>query len=519
MRAISSSSSLATATASNGRDPLVNSNHQTITPILLGLAAFASSRSAEAQTLVRPDFTLRASDPQPYDGFGYGLALDGANLLVGARGNDSTALNGGAVYAYSRVSGAWQQLQKLVFPSAQPGDGIGEALSAFGAVGVAGAPGRGSGGAAFILRFDGGAWFPLGEVTDPAAGDGAEFGSSVACSSDVIAIGAPGSGESVGASAGRVRIFRRSGQSWSVAELLTAPFPDPGDRFGFALAMSGGWLAVASTGDDDGGINAGAVFLYREVDGAFGLIGKVIPPASPSTAECGFGQSVCISGNIMLVGAPRADIAGIDAGAVYRYALTPKGAIESDALLPPAPALPCDFGFAVASFGQAAVVGAPGLVRDGQMTGGAFLFLNGSTSNGTLTMNAAATGLVGARVALSADSAIAAAPAMTAAAASFAGQLIALDRTRDCNQNGMPDAVEIGSGALLDGNQDGIPDACQCLADLSRDHLVSASDLALILGFWGTNGSGSFDADISNDGIVNAEDLSILLSAWGPCPN
>jgi hypothetical protein len=215
---------------------------------------------------------------------------------------------------------------------------------------------------------------------------------------------------------------------------------------------------------------------------------------------------VCISGNIMLVGAPRSDIAGIDAGAVYRYALTPKGAIESDALIPPAPALPCDFGFAVASFGQAAVVGAPGLVRDGQMTGGA-------------TMNVAATGLVGARVALSADSALAAAPAMSAAAASFAGQLIALDRTRDCNHNGMPDAVEIGNGSLSDGNLDGVPDACQCLADLSGDRLVSAGDLALILGFWGTNGTGSFDADINNDGIVNAEDLSIVLSAWGPCPN
>jgi hypothetical protein len=475
--------------------------------------------AAAAQTFVPPDLSIRAGDPQPFDGFGYGLAGEGANLLVGARGSDSTALNGGAIYAFSRVGASWQQVQKIVFPGAQQGDGIGEALAMAGAVGVAGAPRRGIGGSAFILRFDGGAWFPVTEVTDTSAGSGSEFGASVDCGADSVVIGAPSSSEGVGAFAGRVRVFRRDGVLWSSGEVLTAEFPDPGDRFGFAVAMDGGWLAVSAPGDDDGGVNAGAVWLYRESGGAFVLIEKLTPPGpSPANVECGFGQSICIDGSRLLVGAPRADLAGIDAGAVYRFNLGAKGASPVGVILPPGPAAACDFGFSVASLGQVAVIGAPGLTRDGQLSGGAFVCLDGATSDGVLTASTTGIGLVGARVALAGDSIIAAAPAMTVLTAGYAGQLIAIDRTRDCDQSGVPDGIEVAAGALIDGNQDGVPDACQCLPDLSGDGIVSGSDLALILGFWGTGGSATFDADITNDGIVNAEDLALVLGAWGPCP-
>jgi hypothetical protein len=41
----------------------------------------------------------------------------------------------------------------------------------------------------------------------------------------------------------------------------------------------------------------------------------------------------------------------------------------------------------------------------------------------------------------------------------------------------------------------------------------------LILGFWGTDGSGVIDADLDDDGIVSASDLALVLGNWGPCPN
>lgn len=50
------------------------------------------------------------------------------------------------------------------------------------------------------------------------------------------------------------------------------------------------------------------------------------------------------------------------------------------------------------------------------------------------------------------------------------------------------------------------------LADFNRDGLVDATDLAALLGAWGTNNP---IFDINQDGLVDATDLSMLLVAWG----
>ena len=49
-------------------------------------------------------------------------------------------------------------------------------------------------------------------------------------------------------------------------------------------------------------------------------------------------------------------------------------------------------------------------------------------------------------------------------------------------------------------------------ADFNRDGLVDATDLAALLGAWGTNNP---NFDINQDGLVDATDLSMLLVAWG----
>ncbi|MDZ4754882.1 MAG: hypothetical protein SGJ11_10355 [Phycisphaerae bacterium] len=46
--------------------------------------------------------------------------------------------------------------------------------------------------------------------------------------------------------------------------------------------------------------------------------------------------------------------------------------------------------------------------------------------------------------------------------------------------------------------------------DLNGDGIVGASDLAILLGAWGTSGPG----DLNGDGTVGAADLTILLGAW-----
>lgn len=99
----------------------------------------------------------------------------------------------------------------------------------------------------------------------------------------------------------------------------------------------------------------------------------------------------------------------------------------------------------------------------------------------------------------------------------------------DCNDNGVPDAIEIDADPSLDEIADGVLDECQysCPADLSGqfgnpDATVNAADLLALLQAWGYCDfpcpKTSCPADIANDDCqVNLADLLVLLSAWGDC--
>ncbi len=61
----------------------------------------------------------------------------------------------------------------------------------------------------------------------------------------------------------------------------------------------------------------------------------------------------------------------------------------------------------------------------------------------------------------------------------------------------------------------GEPATCPCAGDLDGDGVVGASDLAALLGAWGS-GAGA-PADLDGNGVVGAGDLAALLGAWGAC--
>ena len=88
-----------------------------------------------------------------------------------------------------------------------------------------------------------------------------------------------------------------------------------------------------------------------------------------------------------------------------------------------------------------------------------------------------------------------------------------------------PDQV---SGPYTDGGGNLIADECPLciLADLSGNGVVDATDLAILLGNWGScddpcepgDPAHTCAADFSGDCIVDAADLAMLLGAWGMCP-
>lgn len=76
-------------------------------------------------------------------------------------------------------------------------------------------------------------------------------------------------------------------------------------------------------------------------------------------------------------------------------------------------------------------------------------------------------------------------------------------------------------GTWVDGGGNQFfPKGCNppCPSDLVADGTVNAADMAIVLNFWGTNGSQFPGVDIDGDGVVNGSDLAAVLNSWGPCP-
>jgi hypothetical protein len=48
-------------------------------------------------------------------------------------------------------------------------------------------------------------------------------------------------------------------------------------------------------------------------------------------------------------------------------------------------------------------------------------------------------------------------------------------------------------------------------ADIDRDGAVTATDLALLLGAWGSDNA---EADLDGNGVVESMDVAMLVAAW-----
>ena len=88
----------------------------------------------------------------------------------------------------------------------------------------------------------------------------------------------------------------------------------------------------------------------------------------------------------------------------------------------------------------------------------------------------------------------------------------------DCDSDGIPDIAMIVLDPSLDADGDGVLDRCGCPADLVTDGSVNGADVAVLLNFWGTDGTGYPGVDLDGDGIVGGTDLATMLGAWGACP-
>lgn len=276
----------------------------------------------QEQKLVMPDPTVA-------DRFGFDLAFDGQDILVGARqhrppGGASTRR--GAVYVYRLQAGTWALVQKLEQPVAlTQGTQFGYAVSASNGRAAIVGPGGGVGAVYVAERDAGGVWSYVA-LPDPLAGTGrrASFMNTVDLDGDLIAV-AVGLTNDVAppnaAGPGYAVIWRRSAGIWTVTAQLQRTDGVLGQGFisDAAVRLGAGWVLSGSPGDNASASNTtqGSILSYSLVDG-------VATPRQRLWHGSGnrpdnLGDAVAIDGNHAIATAPGADVAGgaLDLGAVH----------------------------------------------------------------------------------------------------------------------------------------------------------------------------------------------------------
>ena len=290
-------------------------------------AAYIFTRSGTTWT---QQAKIQASDKQASDYFGVSVSIsgDGNTALVGSTGEDTGGSDAGAAYIFTRSGTTWTQQAKIQASDKQATDrfGVSVSISGDGNTAIVGASyedtGGSAAGAAYIFTRSGTTWTQQAKIqaSDKQAGD--FFGTSVSISGDGNTALVGASYEDTGATdAGAAYIFTRSGTTWTQQAKIQASDKQASDLFGVSVSISGdgNTALVGSSGEDTGGSDAGAAYIFTRSGTTWTQQAKI--QASDKQASDRFGTSVAISsdGNTAIVGAYEEDTGGSAAGAAYIF--------------------------------------------------------------------------------------------------------------------------------------------------------------------------------------------------------
>jgi hypothetical protein len=204
------------------------------------------------------------------------------------------------------------------------------------------------------------------------------FGHSVSNSGEFVIVGAPYSDDG-GNNAGSVYIFRQSEAGWVQQTELRASDAAADDRFGYSVCISGDWVIVGDPYNDGNDIDTGSVYIFRRTDTEWVQQSKLT--ASDGAGDDLFGKSVSISGNYAIVGAQQHSSDNEeDCGAAYIFKWDGESWIQEAKLTALDAGAYDQFGCSVSISGQSAIVGALYGNKDGNDCGCAYIFKRDSAS-------------------------------------------------------------------------------------------------------------------------------------------
>jgi hypothetical protein len=329
--------------------------------------------------------------------YGNAVAMDGDYAVIGGMDDFSDA-NGqnhtkraGAAWIFKNVNGQWTLVKKLVVPDRNAFDNFGFTVAINGPNIVVGAylhdlDGNGANplqdaGAAYIFNKDAGGtdnWGLVKKLVAYHRAYGTGFGSSVAISGSSLVVGAYGASEDANGSntltaAGAAYVFSKDlggTNNWGLVKKITPADRKYEDLFGDAAAMEGNYMVIGASACDHYNVNSGAAYLYGKDQGGvnnWGLIKKLVAPLGAINDRLGY--SVGISGTNIVIGVRGDDEDAGDinykqnAGSAYIFSKD-AGGLNNWGIVKKLTAFDRDqldfFGHSVAISGNLMVAGAPG---------------------------------------------------------------------------------------------------------------------------------------------------------------
>lgn len=325
---------------------------------VLGVASWAVAAPAFGSELQR----LLPSDGHQLQHYGTSVALGDSLAVVGSRSDQDLGGYSGSAYLYKLDhSGSWQESQKLFGSDSGGGDLFGSAAAINGDRLLIGADGFQGGGAAYLFEPNPqGAWEEVAKLQADDRATDDYFGAAVALERDVAVVEAPLDDDPT--LSGSVYVSSRDGLGpWTQTAHLRAPDANGGEWFGRSVSVSGGAIVVGAHSDSAPGLSYhGSAYVFeQDALGSWGLATKLL--SSDLQAFQGFGASVAVEGDTILVGAQFDNEFGAQSGSVYVFERSVLGGwAEVQKITADDAHASAQFGVSVALNGPWAVVGATG---------------------------------------------------------------------------------------------------------------------------------------------------------------
>ena len=302
---------------------------------------------------------LKAQTPGDDARLGHSVSIDGDYIVSSEPRDAGNGTHSGAVIVYKRAGNDWNFVQKLAASNGNAGDKLGDEVSISGDYLIAGSmledTGAADAGMVYVFKNTAGTWAEVQQLQPSDSMIYDYFGKNVSISGDYLIAGAY-TKDTGGTNTGAAYFFKNTAGTWAQDVKVQASDKANEDFFGNDVHISGNYAIVGAFKKDENGTESGAAYIFKNIAGTWTEIKKI----TPSDGQAGdfFGYSVAIDGEYAVVGGHLEDENGVDAGAVYIFKNNSDTWTQVKKLKPQTPKAGIEYGWSVDIDGGQIVVGA-----------------------------------------------------------------------------------------------------------------------------------------------------------------